>query len=175
MKLLGVSNGEKVIASVARYDYVALGEGDQSIMMDGGILNLTDNGGCFRYRGKLTWLEVPQNLAELYNDWRESRRGKYRQYGIWNIEDIKILREDEAPDTSSFEWKAENAIWGTLGINGDQPLKYVMLKDCSVEHLKNIKTLCEAHRANGVIEIVDYFLNKKCKERYDHLDSRTQA
>ena len=77
MKLLGVSNGEKVIASVARYDYVALGEGDQSIMMDGGILNLTDNGGCFRYRGKLTWLEVPQNLAELYNDWRESRRGKW--------------------------------------------------------------------------------------------------
>lgn len=28
--------------------------------------------------------------------------------------------------------------WGTYGINGDEPLKYVELKDCDTNHLRNI-------------------------------------
>jgi len=160
MKLLGVTNGKQVIASVARYDYNSLGEG---VFVDGGQPNIHDNAGYMRWGGKPIWFEIPQDFAGLFNDWRESRRGQKRQYGIWNIEDVKILCEDEFPNTSSFEWKAENAIWGTCGINGDQPLTYVMLKDCSIEHLENIKILCQGHGANEIIKIVDYFLDKKCK------------
>ena len=31
-----------------------------------------------------------------------------------------------------------HAVWGTYGPNGDEPLKYVRLIDCSTDHLRNI-------------------------------------
>lgn len=172
MKLLGITNGEKIVASVARHDYISC----DGLMADGGQLFIGNNTGYNRFSsGKIIWVEVSQNFAELYNDWRESCRGKKRKYGIWNKEEVKILSLEEHPDIQSFEWKAENAIWGTRGINGDQPLKYVMIKDCSIEHLENIRDFLGSHGENDLIKIIDFWLSQKCKERYDHLDSRTSA
>jgi hypothetical protein len=172
MKLLGVTNGEKIIASVARHDYISC----DGMMADGGQLFIGDNTGYNRFSGgEIIWFQVEQNLAELYNDWHESCRGKPRKYGTWQNKEVKILSTKESPDIRSFEWKAENAIWGTRGKDGFQPLTYVMFGDCSVEHLKNIKILLELRGANELLVIVDYWLNKKCKEEYDHLDSNSSS
>lgn len=163
MKLLGFTNGQQIVASVAHYDFVSLGEKDDYIMADGGQPNIGDSAGYNRKHGKRVWFEVPQTFAELYNDWREKHR-KPRKYGVWNLNEVKILTPEEFPDTESFEWQAENAIWGTLGINGDQPISFIMLKDCSCEHLTKIKELCEKRGDSSLLKIVDYWLGKKCKE-----------
>lgn len=163
MKLLGFTNGKQIVASVAHYDYNSLGAGTEYIMADGGQPNIGDFAGYIRRSGKRIWFEVPQTFAELYNDWREKLR-KPRKYGVWNLNEVKILTPEEIPNTESFEWQAENAIWGTLGINGDKPIYFIMLKDCSPEHLAKIKKLCEQREANDLIKKVDYWLNQKCKE-----------
>jgi hypothetical protein len=46
--------------------------------------------------------------------------------------DISLL--DESP----FRIVKERLVWGTRGIDGKSPLKYVFLKDCSDLHLRNI-------------------------------------
>lgn len=163
MKLKGFTNGDKIVASVARYDYITFGEGDSYIMADGGQPNIGDSEGYSRFWGKKIWFEVPQTFAELYNDWRKSHRGS-RKYGVWNYNEVKILSPEEAPNTESFEWQAENSIWGTLGINGDKPISFVMLKDCSCEHLKKIKEMREKKGDNPLFKIVDFWINQKCKE-----------
>lgn len=38
----------------------------------------------------------------------------------------------------SAEFIISEFTWGTYGINGKNPLKYVKLVDCSTEHLNNI-------------------------------------
>lgn len=163
MKLKGFTNGDKIVASVARYDYISLGEGDSYIMADGGQPNLGDSEGYSRFWGKKIWFEVPQTFAELYNDWRKSHR-EPRKYGVWNYNEVKILSPEEVPNTESFEWQAENSIWGTLGINGDKPVSFVMLKDCSCEHLKKIKEMREKKGDNPLFKIVDFWIKQKCKE-----------
>jgi hypothetical protein len=163
MKLKGFTNGDKIVASIARYDYITFGEGDSYIMADGGQPNIGDSEGYTRFWGKRIWFEVPQTFAELYNDWRESHRGP-RKYGVWNYNEVKILSPEEVPNTKSFEWQAENATWGTLGINGDQPISFVMLKDCSYEHLTKIRELCERRGEVDLLKIVDFWLGQKCKE-----------
>lgn len=163
MKLKGFTNGDKIVASVARYDYITFGEGDSYIMADGGQPNIGDSEGYSRFWGKKIWFEVPQTFAELYNDWRESHR-ESRKYGIWNYNEVKILSPEEVPNTESFEWQAENSIWGTLGINGDEPISFVMLKDCSCEHLKKIKEMREKKGDNPLFKIVDFWIKQKCKE-----------
>lgn len=161
MKLIGTTNGEKVIASVHHHDYNSIGEGEKMIMVDGGQPSIT--GHYMRWSGKIVWFEVPQTLAELYNDYREKYHGQGRKYGIWNLDEVRILTLEEYPNTNSFEWQAENAIWGTRGMNDDQPLKYIMLGDCSTEHLIKIKELCEIRGKIDFIQKVDYWLAQKCK------------
>jgi len=39
---------------------------------------------------------------------------------------------------SDFESAVKLAEWGTYGVDGKQPLKYVRLVDCSTDHLKKI-------------------------------------
>lgn len=161
MKLLGFTNGKQIVASIARHDFVSLGDKDDYIMADSGQPH--ENFGFCRYWGKKVWFEVPQTFAELYNDYREKLR-KERKYGVWNCNEVKILTPEEVPNTKSFEWQAENAIWGTLGINGDQKISFVMLKDCSFEHLTKIKELVEKRGNDDLLKIVDFWLGQKCKE-----------
>lgn len=161
MKLLGVTNGKTVLASVAHYDCRTFGEGEDYIMMDGGVQGLNDFGyNRFSVTGEKIWFEVPQNMAELYNDWNNSLNSP-RKYGIWNLADVKILSPEEYPDVESFQWRAENAIWGTNGPNGDQPTTYVLIKDCEKSHLKKISELCEKRGNKELKEIVDYWHDRK--------------
>jgi hypothetical protein len=163
MKLKGFTNYKQIVASVARYDYITVGEGADYIMADGGQPNIGDSEPYGRFWGAKIWFEVPQTFAELYNDWRENF-GEKRKYGVWNYNEVKILSPEEIPNIQSFEWKAENSIWGTLGINGDEPISFVMLKDCSREHLKKIKELCEKRSDKSFLKIVNFWLDQKCKE-----------
>lgn len=159
MKLLGVTNGKQVLASVAHYDCRTFGDGEDYIMQDGGQ-NIDESFGYNRKWGKSIWFEIPQTYAELYNDWNNSLNSS-RKYGIWNLADVKILTPEEYPDINSFEWRAENAIWGTNGLNGDQPTTYVLIKDCEKNHLKKISELCEKRGNKDLKEIVDYWFAKK--------------
>jgi hypothetical protein len=163
MKLKGWTNNKQIVASVARYDYITVGEGADYIMADGGQPNIGDSEPYGRFWGVKIWFEVPQTFAELYNDWRENF-GEKRKYGVWNHNEVKILSPEEIPNTESFEWQAENSIWGTFGINGDEPISFVMLKDCSCEHLKKIKELCEKRSDKSFLKIVNFWLDQKCKE-----------
>lgn len=161
MKLLGVTNGKKILTSVAHYDFRTLGEGEDYIMMDGGVENLNGFGyNRFSVTGKKLWFEVPQTFAELYNDYNQSLNSP-RKYGIWPIEDVKVLTPEEYPDTESFEWKAENAIWGTNGLEGKDPTTYVLLKDCSKEHLQKISELCEKRGNEELKQIINYWITQK--------------
>lgn len=134
MKLLGVTNGEYVLASMGHYDY----RSEEGMMVDGGQPGTQNYAGYTRFNGKRVWFEVPQNFAELYYDYNCCN--KNRKYGLWKVEDVRILTEDEYPDTESFDYTVENAIWGTRGPNGDQPLKYVHLVDCDIDYLEAIYT-----------------------------------
>jgi len=155
MKLLGYHNGKQVVASMARHDYNAI----EGAMADGGQPSTLQYGGYNRWNGKSIWFQVPQSFAELYNDYRDNAAN--RKYGIWDLKDVKILSPEEIPDTESFEWRAENAIWGTKGIDGTQRTKYVHLKDCSKEHLEKIVELCKARNAKDVLQYAEYWLNQK--------------
>lgn len=162
MKLLGVTNNKQVLTSVAHYDCRSFGEGDDYIMMDGGVQGI-NHAGYNRRWGKVVWFEVPQTMADLYNDWN---RNDPRKYGTWNIEDVKILSPEEYPDTESFEWRANNEIWGTNGPNGDEPTTYVLLKDCSKEHLKKISEFCEKRRNKRLKDVANYWIDKKTMDQY---------
>lgn len=160
MKLLGVTNGKQVLASVAHYDCRAFGEGEDYIMHDGGVVGTPEHAGYNRKWGESIWFEVPQNMAELYNDWNNSLNSP-RKYGIWPIEEVKILLPEEYPDVESFEWQAENAIWGTNGLDGKSPTTYVMLKDCSKEHLAKISEILQNRGNKELKTIVDYWYDSK--------------
>lgn len=159
MKLLGRASKNYCIASIAHYDYVF----HDGMMADSGQPGTLQFGGYTRFggEGETMWFEVKQNFAELYNDYNLSARQK-RKYGIWKRSEVRILPKEEWPDTNSFEYLAENAIWGTNGINGDQPTKYVHLKDCTLDHLENIlallKTRCGTEKMQ---KIVQHWIDKK--------------
>ena len=155
MKLLGYHNGKQVVASMARHDYNAI----EGAMADGGVCGTFQGGGYNRGFGTPIWFEISQGFAELYNDYRDNTAN--RKYGIWKLEDVKILSPEEIPDTDSLEWRAENAIWGTNGIDGTQRTKYVHLKDCSKEHLEKIVELCESRGAKEVSKFAKYWFDQK--------------
>lgn len=158
MKLLGVTNNKQVVASISHYDCRFAGEGGDEIFTDGGQIGLQDYAGYTRNCGKSIWFEVSQTFAELYNDYNQLGP---RKYGVWDLADVKVLDEKDWPDTSSFEWKAENAIWGTNGPNGNLPTHYVMLKDCEFDHLKKIKELLIQRGQKDLEKIVDYWIESK--------------
>ncbi len=53
---------------------------------------------------------------------RCSAWGDETHLSVWSDDDHELIRE--------------HAEWGTYGINGDQPLKYVKIKDMSTDHLE---------------------------------------
>lgn len=156
MKLIGRTNGKQVIASISHHDYVALGEGDGHISADGGQILTNKYAGYDRGWGQVIWLSVPQNFAELYSDYQFN---KPRKYGIWNIEDVRILEKEEWPDVDSLEEKSQSFIWGTRGKDGAGKLRYVLLKDCSMSHLQAILTnVSDIHPETK--EVIKYLIKK---------------
>ena len=53
---------------------------------------------------------------------RCSAHGDENHMCVWSNDEHELIRE--------------HAEWGTYGINGDQPLEYVKIKDMSTEHLE---------------------------------------
>lgn len=154
MKLIGSTDGEKVIASISRYDCVTYGE----LLRDGGQPATNMYAGYTRGYGQVVCFEVPQDFAELYNDYNFNH--KNRKYGIWDITDVKILEKEDWPDFDSIEERAENFIWGHRGLLGDQPLQYVLLKNRPLDHLRAIiKTQGSIHEETK--EVIEYLIAKK--------------
>lgn len=138
MKLLAAKNNTHCVFSVGHHDYRSF----ENLMADGGQPDLHDYGRYNRFSGKVCWIDLPEvSFGELYNDYQQNgpHSSTPRKYGIHKLSEVRILEESEYPDTKSFEWQRDNAIWGTRGKNGDEPLRYVNLVNCDTEHLKNIK------------------------------------
>jgi hypothetical protein len=157
MKLLGKTNRKEIIASISHYDYVAAGEGEDRICHDGGQPHTNHCAGYSRSCGETVWFQVPQTFAELFEDYQFNKK---RKYGVWKFSKAKILPKNKWPDINSIEVKAENFIWGTNGVDGKQKTRYVLLKDCSLDHLKaiikNVKHLHEETR-----EVIEYLIAQK--------------
>jgi len=110
-------------------------------MADGGQPNTFGFSGYTRGRGESCWFEVPQTFSELYEDYTFCGfRHKKRKYGVWKLEDVKILDESEWPKDDDMDLLIENTIWGTYGKDGGEDLHYIHLKDADTDHLNNILT-----------------------------------
>ena len=171
MILFGVKNDTHVLASVAHYDYRSVGEDDQYMMVDGGQPGTNDYAGYSRKSGKNCVFEVPQSFDELYNDWNVINN---RKYGLWKIEDVRILNEEEAKefwdknigeDRENDHYLYENIIWGTRGKNGDEPLTYKLLKDLEIDHLCAIKDTQSI--SNQMRKAILYWLSEKSGINYN--------
>ena len=160
MKLLGATNQKQVVASISHYDCVSAGEGADYIMCDGGQPHTNHCSGYSRKSGKTVWFEVTQTFAELFEDYQFN---KIRKYGVWNIEDVRILPKEEYPDVDSIEEKSEAFCWGTRGSLGKDELKYILLKGCSLDHLKNILNDVP-HLHEGTREVIEYLIDKRESE-----------
>jgi hypothetical protein len=167
MKLLGQTNRKEIVASISHYDYVAAGEGEDRICQDGGQIHTNHYAGYSRSWGETVWFEVPQTFAELFEDYQFNKK---RKYGIWNIEDVRILSKEEWPDVDSIEVKAENFIWGTNGVDSKQKKRYVLLKDCSLDHLKNIiANVPSIHEETR--EVIEYLISQKSNDENPSIPS----
>lgn len=155
MKLLGVKNDKYVIASISHYDCVTR----DKLLADGGQPSTINYSGYNRLLGERIWFEVPQTFAELYNDYNQSR--SWRKYGVWKLNDSKILSPEEYPNTKTFEYKVEQAIWGANGIDGDQRTKYVHLIECETSHLKLILQLCVDRYNDEYVKIINHILENR--------------
>ena len=164
MILVGSKNHTHVIASISGYDCVTNGEDKEFILHDGGQPGTNFYSGYGRFSGKSVLFEVPQTFAELFNDYQFNRP---RKYGTWRIDEVRILNEEEiedfykivGPDRENDHYLYENTLWGTRGKNGDEPLRYVSLKDCEIDHLYAIKdTQSISHDTTLAI---NYWISKK--------------
>ena len=133
MKLLGVKNKTHFVASIGHHDYIKYAD----LMADGGQVGCHDYAGYSRFSGERCYAEVPKTFGELFTDYQQNP-AREREYGIWNLKDIKILTKKEYPDVECFAWKIENAVWGTRGKDGKNPLKYIHLIYAETDHLQAI-------------------------------------
>lgn len=69
---------------------------------------------------------------------------------------INVCEED-------FESAKKIARWGTYGKNGDQPLTYVRLIDCSTDHLKAILRTQEDRTDPEYVKIIKSILDDRVK------------
>ena len=134
MKLSGVKNETHFIFSVGHYDCRAF----DILLADGGQPGLHDFAGYQRFSGEPAWADLPNvTFADLFNDYRNYPRTP-RKYGIHALSEVKILSDSDCPDTESFFWRRNNAIWGSRGKSGIEPLKYILLTSGATDHLINI-------------------------------------
>lgn len=157
MKILGRANERFFIASAAHYDCRT----HDGMMVDGGAKGCHDYAGYNRFGGdgKTCWAEIPITFADFYNDYRLNSTSSraVRKYGIWPLSEAKILEKEDWPDIESLDWKIENAIWGTRGKNGDEPLKYISLKDAETSHLEAILEL--KYASEYIKEVINKILD----------------
>jgi hypothetical protein len=171
MKLLAVKNNTHCLFSVGHYDFNTF----ENLMVDGGQAGCPDYSGYNRFSGETVWIDLPDvDFADLYNDYHFNTRNDTRKYGLHKLEEVRILSEDEYPDTNSFKWEVENAIWGTRGKDRDQPLTYILLKDADTEHLQNILsykvTLDKQTKQDKYVKIIEHILKERSHDRVKSID-----
>lgn len=137
MKLLAATSKEYAVFSVSHYDCRVAPDGT---MMDGGQPGLPAYAGYNRSSGKLQWIEVANvDFAKIYNDYcKNYLHQDKRKYGVHKISKVRILTDDETPDTGSLDWRVENTVWGTNGKQGNLPTRYILLKNATDDHLQAI-------------------------------------
>ena len=157
MKLLAVTNNKTVVFSVGHHD-CRMADG---LMADGGQPGCTDYAGYNRFSHKPIWIELPGvSFGTLYNEYSANQG---RAYGIHDISEVRILPENEIPDPESLEHRLEGAVWGTRGVNGDQPLKFIALKDADSDHLRAIIKNCP-YASASIKEIIIEILERRAKQ-----------
>lgn len=81
----------------------------------------------------------------------------YIRRGGYGYEDFSVYEND------SLEVMVDKLLWGTRGINGDQPLKWILLKDAETDHLKsilaNVPNIGPKH-----LEVINFILNQRDKQ-----------
>lgn len=133
MKLLATISEKYAVVSASHHDCRVAPDG---AMADGGVPGTNAYAGYTRHSHKAMWIELPGvTMADLINDYSFNKK---RKYGIHPIKKVRILPEEEIPDTDSFEWKVENYVWGSCGKHGNEPLRYILLKDAETAHLRAI-------------------------------------
>ena len=125
MQLYGVKNKTHFIASIGHYDCITF----EDMLMDGGQPGCDDYAGYSRFSSGNTqvYAEVVQTFGELYTDYKFNT--KERKYGVWRLDDVRLLRTEKYPDLMSLDWRMKTSVWGTRGKNKNQPLKYIVLGD----------------------------------------------
>jgi hypothetical protein len=98
---------------------------------------------------------MPQELAVdgglEYSRIISSGNPVYQDFSLW--------------EDSPFKLVADRLLWGTYGPKGDQPLRWVPLKECETEHLQAIlKT--QPHVYGGIYggifeQVIKHWLNKR--------------
>ncbi len=160
MKLLGIIVNDKFYFSCSRHDC----NGEDGAICDGGQPGCTGYAGYTRFSIPALYAELPNvNFADIFNDYHERIFSKHkRKYGCHKLSDITILPVSEYPNTDSIEWQIENTVWGTNGINGDKPTRYIHLKDAATSHLQAILDNVP-HASNQTKEIIINILIKRLK------------
>ena len=129
MKIRGIIAENKFLFSRAQHDFRSY----KDYSVDGGFLYLR-----YLYKDKIpqvVYVELKNvTSAELYNDWNY----KIDKYGIHDLQQVTILESNEYPNIDSFEYRKENAIWGTYGKDGKSKLKYINLISAETDHLNAI-------------------------------------
>ena len=158
MKIPAFKNENIAVFSCSHHDC----NGAEGIYMDGGVSGTSVYAGYNRFggEGERCWIELPNvSFADIYNDYNESLY-KPRKYGVHKLADIRILPPEEYQDTESFQWERENAIWGTCNVKGNQQTTYMLLVECSTDHLENILKNCH-HISAKTIKIINSILGDR--------------
>jgi len=83
------------------------------------------------------FVEIPLESSAMGESWTFIDGGlDYQRRGFISHPDLDLSYTlfSNATDQNLVD----HLLWGTYGVNGDQPLTYVLLKDCSSDHLQNI-------------------------------------
>jgi len=112
---------DKIINSVHVHDCLTIEEKRNS----GDVIEFMIDGGKEYFRGN-------RNSFQKYY---EDNNDNVPEYGIedFEFEDLRLHQ-----DTSTITEIKNKLLWGTYGKSGKEPLKFVKLIDCEIEHLENI-------------------------------------
>lgn len=82
----------------------------------------------------------------------------FRRFGMDNEDVVDFSLTDD----HDFEYIVDKMLWGTYGKDGNNPLQYVRLLDCTTEHLKAI--LEQDHIKNSDKGTLGFIVRKVCKK-----------
>jgi len=128
MILFGIEYKGDLIYSIDRHDF-SMSE-DKKAGMDGGQFDY------HRYigeacEGKLQAFAVPYTYAELKNAYINNKKIKFKVSELTRVKIPLSKKNKKIHENDRF-------VWGTHGVNGDQPIKYKMMWELDTSHLKAI-------------------------------------